>query len=295
MVLLPRRGTPALDRPRQDWRSRCENAERTRERLLMLRIIWTYRAFILGSIRREFQARHRNSILGSLWMVLNPLFQITVYTVIFSEVMRSRLDGAPGRYAFSIYLCAGVITWGLFADIVTRTTTVFVDNAAILKKLNFPRICLPVIVVGGSLLNFVIMLALFLVFLVVTGNFPGWAVLGLIPVVLVQCAFAAGLGIGLGVINVFFRDVTQFVSILLQFWFWLTPIVYARSILPETVQSSLRWNPMAAVMAVYQDAFLQDRWPQWQALWPTALMALLLCLLAMRLFRRRVGEMVDEL
>ena len=261
----------------------------------MVRALWAYRAFIIGSVQREFQSKYRNSLLGAAWTVLNPLAMIVVYTVIFAQVMRAKLPGIDSTFAYSIYLCAGVLTWGLFAEIIGRAQNMFLDHANLLKKLSFPRLCLPVTVVANASLNFAIVFALFTVFLVITGNFPGWAYLGLLPVLAIQIAFAIGLGISLGVLNVFFRDVGQFFGIFLQFWFWLTPIVYPASILPESMRPMMTYNPMATLTAAYQTILVTGQWPNWQTLWPVALLSLLLCVLGFRLFKTHAGEMVDEL
>ncbi|WEF32932.1 ABC transporter permease [Pseudoduganella chitinolytica] len=261
----------------------------------MLSGVWRYRGFIAGSLKREFQSKYRNSLLGAAWTVLNPLAMIVVYTVIFSQVMHNRLQGMDSPFAYSIYLCAGVLTWGLFAEITGRGQTVFLENANLIKKLQFPRICLPIIVVLNALVNFGIIFGLFVVFLIATGNFPGLVFLALVPVLLAMVLFAIGLGMVLGVLNVFFRDVGQFFAILLQFWFWFTPIVYSATILPEGVRSLLRFNPMAAVVMACQDILVYGRLPNWHSLLPVTLLAVLFCVLGMHLFRRRAGEMVDEL
>jgi len=261
----------------------------------MVRAIWSYRGFILGSVKREFQSRYRNSLLGAAWTVLNPLAMIVVYTVIFSQVMRARLPGVDSPLAYSIYLCAGILTWGLFAEITGRAQNVFLEHANLIKKISFPRICLPVIVVLNAGVNFAIIFGLFLAFLIVSGNFPGAVFLGVFPVLAIQVLFAIGLGIIVGVLNVFFRDVGQFFSVLLQFWFWFTPIVYAASILPAWVQDALRLNPMTPVIQAYQAIFVDGAWPQWGSLLFPSILGLLLCWFSMRLFRRRVGEIVDEL
>jgi lipopolysaccharide transport system permease protein len=261
----------------------------------MVRAVWAYRAFIVGSVQREFQSKYRNSLLGAAWTVLNPLAMIVVYTVIFAQVMRSRLPGVDSTFAYSIYLCAGVLTWGLFAEIIGRAQNMFLDHANLLKKLSFPRLCLPVTVVANASLNFAIVFALFTMFLVISGNFPGWAYLGLLPLLAIQIAFAIGLGISLGVLNVFFRDVGQFFGIFLQFWFWLTPIVYPASILPESMRPMMAFNPMATLTAAYQTILVTGQWPNWQTLWPVALLSSLLCALGFRVFKTHAGEMVDEL
>ena len=261
----------------------------------MVKALWTYRGFISGSVKREFQSKYRNSLLGAGWTVLNPLAMIVVYTIIFAQVMRAKLPGVDSTFAYSIYLCAGVLTWGLFAEITGRAQNMFLEHANLLKKLSFPRLCLPVIVVSNAGLNFAIVFGLFTAFLLMSGNFPGWAYLALLPVLAIQIAFSIGLGISLGVLNVFFRDVGQFFGIFLQFWFWLTPVVYPISILPERLQPLMSLNPMARLAGAYQTILVSGQWPNWRALWPVAVLALLLCALGYHLFRRHAGEMVDEL
>lgn len=261
----------------------------------MLRGVVAYRGFILGSVKREFQAKYRNSLLGALWTVLNPLAMIVVYTVIFAQVMQAKLPGVTSSFGYSIYLCAGVLTWGLFAEMVGRGQNVFLDNANLLKKLSFPRLCLPIIMVLSAALNFAIIFLLFTLFLVLSGNFPGWAFLAVFPVLMLQVIFAMGLGMSLGVLNVFFRDVGQFFGIVLQFWFWFTPIVYPLNAVHEGIRSVISLNPMTPVVSAYQGILVSGLWPDWGSLVPTGVLGLLLCLLGMQLFRKRAGEMVDEL
>jgi lipopolysaccharide transport system permease protein len=261
----------------------------------ILRAIWTYRGFILGSIQREFQLKYRHSMLGAAWTVLNPLAMITVYTVIFAQIMRTRLPGVESTFGYSIYLCAGILAWNLFAEIAGRCQNVFLENANLIKKLSFPRICLPIIVAGSALLNFAIIFGLFTLFLLVSGNFPGWAYLAVFPVLGLEILFSLGLGMVLGVLNVFFRDVGQLFGVVLQFWFWLTPIVYPAAILPEAARPLMALNPMARITGACQTALVSGQTPAWGSLWPVALLAGLLCLWGLRLFRRHAGEMVDEL
>jgi hypothetical protein len=110
---------------------------------------------------------------------------ILVYTLIFAQVMQSRLPGDTSRYGYSIYLCAGIFGWGLFAEITSRAQNMFIEQANLLKKISFPRICLPVIVLN-ALVNFAIIFGLFTVFLVLSGQFPGAVFLLLLPVLLLQ-------------------------------------------------------------------------------------------------------------
>jgi lipopolysaccharide transport system permease protein len=209
--------------------------------------------------------------------------------------MKSRLPGTDNVFAYSIYLCAGILTWGLFAEITGRAQNVFLEHANLIKKISFPRICLPVIVVINASINFAIIFALFAIFLLISGNFPGAPMIAMLPVLAIQVLFAIGLGMVLGVLNVFFRDVGQFFAVLLQFWFWFTPVVYVQDILPKAVQSWLGWNPMTPLIAAYQAILVHGLWPDWTKLLYPLVVGLLLCMFGMRLFRKRVGEMVDEL
>ncbi|CAI1537661.1 ABC transporter permease [Serratia proteamaculans] len=261
----------------------------------MLLAIYGYRGFIWSSIKRDFQSRYQTSMLGALWLVLQPLAMILVYTLVFSEVMKARMPNNAGPFAYSIYLCSGVLTWGLFTEILDKSQGVFISNANLIKKLSFPKICLPVIVTASAILNFAIIFSLFIVFLVVSGNFPGVLFLSVLPVLALQVLFAVGLGMTLGVMNVFFRDVGQFVGVLLQFWFWFTPIVYVLSSLPEWARKLLMYNPMARVMQSYQSIFAYHQQPNWYSLLPVLVLAIIFCTFGMRLFRKHAADMVDEL
>lgn len=257
--------------------------------------VWKYRGFIISSIKREFQIKYLNSLLGSAWAVLSPLAMIIVYTLIFSQIMRAKLPVAENTFTYSIYLCTGILTWGLFTEITGRAQGMFFEHANLLKKLKFPRLCLPVTLVASAVLNFAIIFGLFTIFLLISGNFPGWSYLALFPVLAVQIAFAIGLGVVLGVLNVFFRDVGQFWGIFLQFWFWLTPIVYPISILPVSLRPLIALNPIASLVAAYQTILVTGKWPVWSSLWSVTVLAVLLCILGIRIFRKHAGEIVDEL
>lgn len=257
--------------------------------------LWAYRGFVLSSVKRDFQARYKGSILGFLWSVISPLAMITVYTVIFSKIMRAKLPGVDQQFGYSIYLCSGVLTWGFFSELITGLQSVFIGNSQLLKKINFPRTCLPIITLLDAMINFGIIFGLFSVFLLVSGNFPGIVYFALLPVFCVLVFFTLGLGVWLGVLNVFFRDVSHLTGVLLQFWFWLTPIVYPAAILPDSVQHWVKFNPMAGLIGAFQQILVQQECPDWRELLPVAVLSVVLCISGWVLFRKRSGEMVDEL
>lgn len=121
----------------------------------MVKSIWNYRQFICSCIKREFLSRDKGSVLGVVLSIVQPLAMIVVYTVIFSEIMRAKLVGMDNDgLAYSIYLCSGVLTWEFFSATVMACTNLFLVNGNLMKKISFPRICLPIISVGSAFLNF---------------------------------------------------------------------------------------------------------------------------------------------
>ncbi|GAA3403005.1 ABC transporter permease [Paenibacillus hodogayensis] len=261
----------------------------------MIHAIWNYRNFILGMVRRDFKSRYLNSILGSSWAVLNPLATIIVYTVIFSQVMKSRLPGVDDTLAYSIYLCAGLIPWQYFTETLQRTMTVFLDNSNIIKKVSFPKGTLPIFVLLSTTINFIIMYVIFLVFLFIIGRPPGVEILGVIPLLIAQQFIAVGLGVFVGSINVFFRDAGQVMGIVLQFWFWLTPIVYSIQILPDKIRALFSLNILAPIIEGYQNLYLQKTMPGLGAFLSAFVIGIVCLFVGFIAFKKLGKEMVDEL
>jgi lipopolysaccharide transport system permease protein len=257
--------------------------------------LWRYRHFILTSIQSEFKGRFARSKLGALWMILNPLAQATIFAIVLSEVLASKLPNVDSKSAYAVYLMAGLAAWGLFSEIATRCTTVFIDYSNTLKKIAFPRLCLPFIVGGSALLNHLLLLASMLFVFFCLGHYPtsAWFVLpiGMLLIIL----FAFGLGIILGLLNVFSRDVGQVFTIVLQLWFWLTPVVYTANTLPEKFKSILALNPMTNMVKVYQDALLYGKTPDWHTLMIPFAIGASLFIFSFLIFRRASADLVDAL
>ena len=261
----------------------------------LLRECWEFRGFILASVKREFVSRYLGTQLGFFWAVAQPLAMILIYTLVFAEIMKPALPGHASKFAYSIYLCAGILTWQLFSDLLNRFVGVFVHNANLLKKVSLPKLALPVIVTLSGLLNFSVISIVFLGFLAVIGGIPGAAIFAVIPVLVLVVSLALGLGVLLGTINVFYRDVEQSTSMLLQFWFWLTPIVYPGHSLPPFFVDILVWNPMWPIVSFAQSIFVDNVVPAWSTLAYPAILAAVLLMLGLFAFRKLSGEIVDEL
>jgi len=256
---------------------------------------WRYRNFIVSSIRADFRARFGRSKLGATWMVLQPLAQASIFAFVLSEILSAKLPGIDSRFAYPTYLLAGTLAWTLFADLLGRCINVFVDNANLLKKIAFPRIALPAIAVGVAITNATLLFVATSIVLLFIGHPPTLEFLWLIPVAALIVAFAVGLGLLLGVLNVFVRDVGQVMSVMLQLWFWLTPVVYMPTILSPSRAHIHALNPMSAAVGSFQQVVLYGQRPHLSTLLPLALASAILLPLGYVLFQRAAPEMVDEL
>ncbi len=261
----------------------------------MLKSLWHYRHFIASSIKGDLKGRFARSKLGAFWFILHPLAQALIFAIVLSEVLGAKLANVDIPAAYPIYLLAGTAAWGLFAEILTRSITIFMEQAGAMKKIAFPRLCLPVIVWGSALVNHVLLLAAILVVFAFLGHIPGSAILALpIGLVLIS-AFAFGIGVLCGTFNVFARDVAQVMTVVMQLWFWLTPVVYPASIVPENLRWLVNLNPMVPLVKIYQDALLRNQWPDLSSLVVPAIAAGVAVCLSFFVFRRASPELVDAL
>lgn len=260
----------------------------------MARAGWRYRGFIVSSVANDIRSRVARSRLGTAWIVLQPLAQVLIFATILSSVLAARLEGVDNKYAYSVYLMSGILCWSLFVEIVQRCITVFIDNATLLRKMQFPRITLPLVAVGSALVTNVALLVVMLVIFPVLGFYPTLAWVWLPLLMVLTVALATGLGLLLGTLNVFARDIGQVMAVVLQFWFWVTPIVYPVAILPDAFRATLVVNPVAPLVMAYHDVIVYGKAPG-QGLWLVAATAALLLVFSLVVFRRASAELVDAL
>lgn len=258
--------------------------------------VWTWRGFIVASITRELRSRYARSLFGWIWLVLPPAVMIGIYTVVFSRVMRG--NGLPdhGPYTYTIFLCAGLLTWQWFGELLSRVVALFTNHSVLLKKTAVPWPALLAVELGVTGFGLAVQLGLFALLLLAVGQWPGASVWVFLPLLALQAVLAVGLGLGLAVLHVFFRDVGMGVPLILQVWFWLTPIVYPLQALPERFQEVLQWNLFTPLITTYQDAVIRpDAAVPWRALAAVLSLASLVLFLSLRMVRRNRGLIRDEL
>jgi len=219
--------------------------------------LWNYRDLIILFVKRDFVAFYKQTILGPLWFLLQPLFTTIVLTIIFGRIAHIPTDGLP---QVLFYMC-GIVIWNYFADCLNKTSDTFVTNAHIFGKVYFPRLVVPVSIVITNLITFAIQFLLFLSFFsyfYLAGSdikMSFWVFLT--PLLLLQmAALGLGLGILISSLTTKYRDLRYVVGFGVQLWMYATPIVYPMSQIPEKWQWVFALNPMAAIVEMARFAFL---------------------------------------
>jgi ABC-type polysaccharide/polyol phosphate export permease len=222
------------------------------------RELYQYRELVRNLVVRDLKVRYKNSVLGILWSLLNPLLMTLVFTIVFTLMIP---NGDQPYYP--VFFMCGFLPWRFLASSVSGATGTIVNNSNLIKKVYFPREILPISDVLSNLVNFLLaMVVLFAMIFVVQIKLTP-AVLMLPLIILAQLMFIAGLALILSTANVFYRDTQHILEVVLQAWFFLTPIFYPITILPDsaeilgmTINIQLwvrRLNPMASLIASYRD------------------------------------------
>jgi lipopolysaccharide transport system permease protein len=224
-----------------------------------------FRDFFWLFARRDMSMRYAGSSLGALWNLIHPLFMIGIYMMIFSSLMQSRGGaGGGGRVdygglAYGVHLCAGLIPWLLFTDVLTRSLGVLIENGNFLKKASFPPEVLFMAVLFNGLVIYGVGYLAFLGLLALLGPTPPVGALGELVVMALLGAAAMGIGMALAVLNVFLRDVAQVLTVLLQVLFWLSPIVYFKEMIrafdPATPAAGLPWLERVGRVLIWINPF----------------------------------------
>jgi len=250
--------------------------------------LFAYRELVRNLVARDLKARYRNSVLGFVWCLFNPLLMTVVYTVVFTVLMRSTIPNFP------VFILIGILAWNLHATAVMGAIGSIVGNAGLVMKVYFPREVLPVSVVLSNAVNFVLALvALFALLFVYRVNLS--ASLLLLPVILLtQVIFSLGLALFLSALTVFFRDVEIIMETLMVAWFFLTPIFYRmEDLVPAYARLMYIANPMASIISAYRDVLYLGGMPGFDFLTRTFVTSVLVLVGGYLFFHhlaRRFGE-----
>jgi lipopolysaccharide transport system permease protein len=225
---------------------------------LRLGELWRYRDLVMLFVRRDFVAVYKQTILGPLWYLIQPLLTTLIFTFIFGQVASLPTDGLP---QFLFYM-SGTVVWSYFAECLNKTSNTFVQNASLFGKVYFPRMAVPVSILISNLITFLIQFVLliaFILYFVLRGTSiqPNWLWITLSPILILMMA---GLGLGFGIIisslTTKYRDLRFLVTFGVQLLMYATPVIYPVSSIPERFQWIILANPMTPIVEAFRYTFL---------------------------------------
>lgn len=232
-----------------------ENGSRPPGLIARVKDIWAYRDLLGNLVRRELKVRYKDSFLGFLWTLLNPLLYLVVFSIVFTKI----LPGGAPRYG--LLLLSALLAFNLFSVGLTAATTSITANGALVQKVWFPREILPLAAILANLITFFFQATVLIAGLAFYQQSPDWGMIWLlVPALLVVLLLATGLGLLLSALNVYFRDVQHFLELGLLTLFWMTPVVYPYSFAAGAIRDAygaggerlLLLNPLIPVIATFK-------------------------------------------
>lgn len=257
-----------------------------------------YRDLLWLLVRRDFVAKYKQTILGPLWFVIQPLLTAIVFTVIFNRVAGVSTDELPPML---FYLC-GMLGWQYFADCISGTSATFFQNQAMFSKVYFPRLVVPLSVVISKLLSLAIQFGTFAGFWIYFNYFTAagseisghlWKGVLLLPVVIQQAALGLAVGLWLSSLTAKYRDFMHLTAFLTQLWLYATPVVYPLSVIPDRWRWASVLNPMTQVVEIYRRLLLGQGTVTWQYVLISVAITAALLATGLVLFTRTEKNFID--
>ena len=252
-------------------------------------------AHVLLLSRQDLIDRHRENALGAAWLLIQPLTFVVLFSTVFSRFMRTRIGTDTDPYLYTVYLIGGVLTWNMFANLLNRLTPVYSSKAHLIRKIRVDLWVMPMHIVLAEWAVYAITMAFFAVFLLIIGHPIGVQWLMLPVIALLLSAFAYGIGIVLGTLDVFIPDIKNVLNVVLQFGFWLTPVVYLASILPPWAAKGLHVSPIFWAIDSVHAIIVWHQFPQPKEVLALAAAAALSLLAGRLLLTRLQSELRDVL
>lgn len=226
-----------------------------------LKELYEYREMIYSLVRKELRGKYKGSVLGFLWSLLIPLFQLIIYTLVFSVFMGSNID------KFYMFLFVTLIPWFFFSNCISSGAMSLIQQKNLVQKIYFPRMVLPIAYTISYFINMLLSFVVVFAALFVSGIGVRISVLLYLPVIMI-IEFIMGIGGALlfSAMTVYFRDLEYILNIVVMAWMYMTPILYPLDTVPENIQPVLYWNPMTSVTVAYRDILYYQQAPDMRTL-----------------------------
>ncbi len=235
-----------------------------------LKELFEYREMVLSLVKRDLRGRYKGSVLGFLWTFLNPLLQLFVYTIVFSEIMKTGIDD------YYIFLFVALVPWIFFSTAVTSGATSILYNSDMVKKIYFPREVLPLANVTSGFVNMVLSFLVVFVVLICSGFGIEIKALVYMPIIMiVEYVFALGVVMIVSALTVYFRDLSYILGIITMAWQFLTPVMYSNDMIPPKFLAVFELNPMTPIIEAYRTILYYKKIPQMMTLGKAAIIGLL--------------------
>lgn len=248
---------------------------------------------ILSFTKRDFTQKYLGTSLGQFWFILSPIIMIAIYSIIFSSIMHAKLSITQSPYAYSIYLISGLLAWTSFSTLFSTLSTSIQTNAHYLKKISIPMYVFQISATLSQAFAFAISFILAIIFLFII-DFPLSPVLFLLPFLMaLQLLFTFALGVIVSLFVPFFKDLKVIIPIIIQLWFWITPIIYFKEIVPQKFQLLFTYNPFYYFTESYHAIFFYQQAPQLNHIALLTALSLTLFFLAMWLYKKMMPTIKD--
>lgn len=256
--------------------------------------LWNYRDLVMHFVKRDLKNSYKQTVLGPLWIVINPFLSTFVFTVIFGVIANISTDGIP---QFLFYM-SGNILWSFFASCLNRSLSTFLNNARLFGKVYFPRLVMPLSGIIYNSITFIVQFAMFLILILIymfTGaNVHPNLLLLLLPILMIQTSLlGTGFGLIISSLTTKYRDLNVLVSFGVTLWMYLTPIVYPISQVPESLRVLILLNPVAPIVETFRFAFLGSGTFEWFYLLISMAITVLVLFFGIMVFNQVEKDFID--
>ena len=249
-----------------------------------------YRELLGQLVNRDLAQRYKQSILGYFWVILNPLAQMIVMSFVFSRIFGRAGLGVP----YPLFLFTALLPWTLFSQALTAATGSLVSNSGLLSKIYFPREVLVLSSILAKVVDFAFSSLILIAMLIFYQQPINFNLLWFIPIFIIQFFFTYGLGLLFAAANLFYRDIQYLLNLILLIWMYLTPIMYNMEIFPSQYRWIFQINPMAVIVNAYREVILNGNPPNFFSLGLATLLALAVCLVGFKTFKKFEGQFADS-
>ena len=251
--------------------------------------LWHYRELLYFLAWRDVKVRYKQTLIGIAWAVLQPFFTMVVFSILFGQLMRVPTQGVP----YAVFTFTALLPWNFFSGALSRSSNSLIYDSNLISKVYFPRLILPFAAVPALLVDFVVAFIILIGMILFFGITPGVRVLMLPFFLLLAFLTALGVGLWLSALNLKYRDFTYLIPFLIQFWFFVTPVVYASTIIPERWQIFYSLNPMVGVIEGFRWALLGQQNLSWSSMVFSFMIILVLFVGGVLFFRHMEIEFAD--